>query len=436
MTAVPDSERRTRYAPVSPTARFNVGFVIFGSSDVTVFIDGVEIAKADATYPWGIDATFDVNGECSTAQVVASGTGWSGLTVDIVGKIAPSRVDQFIDGAGVPGAALNLILNRIVAAERERYDRSTRQLVGQFGETLGPIPAAATRALMALTFDAAGQPTVANLTGDKGWSPVLAVVSDSARRVLQVTDWQGGQGTKPATGLYVGSAGLVALIASGVDVRGATGASGSGSGDMVAANNLSDLTVVATARSNLGLGALAILATVSTAVIDAVAVTTAKIADGAITAVKIAAGAVANSALANMAQGTIKARGTASTGSPEDVPVGVNIVVDATSLRSDKTTINSQAASYTAVLGDAGKLVEISNASANTFTIPPNSSVAFPIGTWINYEQTGAGQTTLTPGAGVTIHARVGLKLGGQYGMATLVKRATDEWSAGGDLSA
>lgn len=62
--------------------------------------------------------------------------------------------------------------------------------------------------------------------GYNGWSPVLATVSDGDRRVLQVTDWTGGTGTKPATGLYVGSGGLVSNIAQGVDIRGATGATG------------------------------------------------------------------------------------------------------------------------------------------------------------------------------------------------------------------
>ncbi|NBJ13356.1 hypothetical protein [Microvirga arsenatis] len=60
-------------------------------------------------------------------------------------------------------------------------------------------------------------------TGDKGWSPVFSIVSDSARRVLQVTDWVGGAGTKPATGSYVGSAGLVSDIAQAVDIRGPAG---------------------------------------------------------------------------------------------------------------------------------------------------------------------------------------------------------------------
>jgi len=63
--------------------------------------------------------------------------------------------------------------------------------------------------------------------GNNGWSPILATVTDGARRVHQVTDWTGGAGTKPATGQYIGISGLVADIADGVDIRGAEGAAGS-----------------------------------------------------------------------------------------------------------------------------------------------------------------------------------------------------------------
>jgi hypothetical protein len=64
------------------------------------------------------------------------------------------------------------------------------------------------------------------LQGDKGWSPVLAVVTDGSRRVLQVSDWTGGAGAKPATGAYVGATGLVATLASAVDIRGPVGPQG------------------------------------------------------------------------------------------------------------------------------------------------------------------------------------------------------------------
>lgn len=62
--------------------------------------------------------------------------------------------------------------------------------------------------------------------GLDGWSPILAVVSDSARRVLQIVDWTGGEGTKPPTG-YAGPSGIVALIGDAVDIRGPAGSAGS-----------------------------------------------------------------------------------------------------------------------------------------------------------------------------------------------------------------
>jgi len=97
--------------------------------------------------------------------------------------------------------------------------------------------------------------------------------------------------------------------------------------------------------------------------------------------------------------------------------------------------INTQTASYTLVLGDAGKTVEMNVAGANNLTVPLNSSVAFPVGTYINIVQIGAGQTTVVATGGVTIRTITGLKIPSQYGGATLYKRGTDEWVIIGNLS-
>lgn len=86
------------------------------------------------------------------------------------------------------------------------------------------------------------------LTGANGWTAVEANVVDGARRVKQIVDWVGGDGVKPATGKFIGPAGLVDTAAEATDMRGAGGA---GSGDMLAANNLSDLTDKAAARAAL-----------------------------------------------------------------------------------------------------------------------------------------------------------------------------------------
>ena len=103
---------------------------------------------------------------------------------------------------------------------------------------------------------------------------------------------------------------------------------------------------------------------------------------------------------------------------------------------SSNVITNAQAASYTLVLADKDKLVEISNGSANTLTVPLNSSVAFPIGTQITILQTGAGATTITATGGVTINATPGLILRAQWSSVTLIKRAENTWVALGDLRA
>jgi hypothetical protein len=105
---------------------------------------------------------------------------------------------------------------------------------------------------------------------------------------------------------------------------------------------------------------------------------------------------------------------------------GVNVIL----------ATSAQTASYTIGIADAGKLVEMSNASANNLTVPLNATVAYPIGTQINILQTGAGQTTVVATGGVTINATPGLKLRTQWSSATLIKRATNTWVLVGDLSA
>jgi hypothetical protein len=92
---------------------------------------------------------------------------------------------------------------------------------------------------------------------------------------------------------------------------------------------------------------------------------------------------------------------------------------------------------YTTVLADDGKLVTCDNGSPIALTIPPSSSVNYGIGTQINIMQLGAGQVTITAGAGVTLRsAGTKLKTGAQYAVATCCKIATDTWVVIGNLVA
>lgn len=99
-------------------------------------------------------------------------------------------------------------------------------------------------------------------------------------------------------------------------------------------------------------------------------------------------------------------------------------------------TVSTQAGTaYTAVLADADTFIRFTNGSPVTFTIPPNSAEAFPVGTEINFAQSGAGALTVAAGAGVTINSRsADLTLAGQYAAAFVKKTAADTWLMNGDL--
>ena len=74
-----------------------------------------------------------------------------------------------------------------------------------------------------------------------GWTPVLAAVPNGMRRVLQVADWTGGDGDKPAAGQYLGSSGFVTAVADAVDFRGPAGPTGPGGADSAGYNGWSPI---------------------------------------------------------------------------------------------------------------------------------------------------------------------------------------------------
>jgi hypothetical protein len=99
-------------------------------------------------------------------------------------------------------------------------------------------------------------------------------------------------------------------------------------------------------------------------------------------------------------------------------------------------SINQQGSSYTLVLSDNGKMVEMSTLS--TLSIPTNAAQAFAIGAQITILQTTSGQVTIaaTDGGTTTVNGTPGLKLRAQWSSAVCIKRATDSWVVLGDLVA
>ena len=104
---------------------------------------------------------------------------------------------------------------------------------------------------------------------------------------------------------------------------------------------------------------------------------------------------------------------------------------------TSNVAINNQTAtSYTLVIGDQGKMVNCDNASAITVTVPPNSSVNFPIGAEVGVTQGGAGQVSVAPGAAVSVTgADAEVKTRVKYSSALITQTGTDHWLVVGDLT-
>lgn len=102
-------------------------------------------------------------------------------------------------------------------------------------------------------------------------------------------------------------------------------------------------------------------------------------------------------------------------------------------LEAKTKDINTQTwTTYTLVLTDQSKIVEMNNASANILTIPANADVAFPVWTTLEITQYGAWITTATWDTGVTVNGTSAGSLATttQYQSIYLYKRATNEWIA------
>ena len=100
-------------------------------------------------------------------------------------------------------------------------------------------------------------------------------------------------------------------------------------------------------------------------------------------------------------------------------------------------SLTSQSANYTLATADQGTVIEMTNSTDCTVTVPPNNTVPLPVGTQITVVRNGTGKVDFAAGAGVTILSDSSkLYLAVQYAAGTLIKRATNTWYLIGNLAA
>lgn len=153
---------------------------------------------------------------------------------------------------------------------------------------------------------------------------------------------------------------------------------------------------------------------------------TLTIPGGTVTSAKMASGA----AVTNIGYTPANLAGATFTGD-------VRLNYTPTSLSSDSAGFRglpyiSTDNTVTMAMSNSGGMLYHTSGAPHTWTVPPNSSVAFPVGTAIALRNIGAGAVTIAQGAGVTIRlpgtASSGNKDLSQWGFASLIKEGTDSW--------
>ncbi len=210
VAALPDSERRVAYSPSSSSGPFSLTFAVLGDGTdygawLEVWLNNVRLTPVtdwQLTIPSGTLATAcrPITNASITLTTAATGT------LQIVGARRPRRTVQFAENQGVSARSLNQVITDIVATERETWDKindvTGRTIIGLPGETMPPLPAAATRASKFLIFDGSGNPTVTS--PGLGTGSVLGPATTSLNAVVI---WDSTNGTLTKNGPTPGVSG-------------------------------------------------------------------------------------------------------------------------------------------------------------------------------------------------------------------------------------
>lgn len=385
-------------ATTAPNARTNLGLII-----------GTDIPSptgTGASGSWGINITGNAATATSATNVsgtVAIANGGTGQTTQQAAMTALAGANT--SGQYLRGNGTNVLMSAIQVADVPTLNQNT---TGTAANVTGTVAIAnggtgATTQQAAITA-LAGANTAGQYLRGNGTNVVMSAIQAGDVPTLN----------QNTTGTALNVTGTVAIVNGGTGQTSANAA-------------LNALLPVQTANNGKYLTTNGF--DTSWATIPTGGVTTFSAGTTGLTPATATSGAVTLGGTLAVANGGTGV--TSSTGS------GANVLGTSPSISDPKIaqSINAQTGTtYTAVLADDSKLITLNNGSAITFTIPLNSSVAFPVGASLNIAQLGAGQVTVAGAGGVTVSG-IGTKIAAQYGAATAIQIATNQWLLVGNLT-
>jgi hypothetical protein len=394
---IPDEATSQAYVVGALQTAFPFSFAVFAKSDLHFSVNGAELLQSQFTL----------------AGTLLSGGGYQGGTVNLnVGvasvncllwrETAPVRTSNFAPSPGVPVRDIDVAFNRLTAIAQDiKRDAST---------------------------------------GGAGVAAVTSVAGKTGAVTLVASDVSSGFGTQVAANLAAGT-NVTLAVSGGVTTINASLAGGSVSsstgvsvdGELVAFAGTSGSAIKRTSCVPSANGLSLISAANYAAMLTALGIGTAGVLN---TGTSGATVPLLNGANTWAAAQTFTTAPIFTDKPGTRTAAGLVIGTDVEPMGAYSGQNNQTGTTYTFVLTDTGKLVTSNNASANTFTIPPQSSVAWTSNARIDLAQFGAGQMNLAPGAAVTLNSS-GAKthMTGQWSGASLVRTAADVWLLVGDLA-